>query len=79
MDKTLRKLLKEETEKDGCASFDTWGSSERAKTFHYLRDKIGIYSIDDHFYSITYKKGGGAGMGAYPETVYIKEENVVKL
>ena len=55
---------------NGYYSFDPWGLKETRAIYDALEDlfKDGhkAVSINGKVYALSYKKGGGCGMGAYP-------------
>lgn len=62
----------------GQLSFDTWGDSERSDIHNYLKTFVGnIVCINDGLYFILFKKGGGCGMGVYPDKVTLINTKII--
>jgi hypothetical protein len=63
--------------KNGNKSFDTWGGDLRGKIFLLLKDHT-LIKVNRTHYIISYKKGGGGGMGAYPNSITVKKVDISK-
>lgn len=58
--------------------FDTWGNKKNAEIFEFLNKhyKGNVITIFSNHYYVKYEKGGGAGMGAYPEKITLNKTDV---
>jgi hypothetical protein len=72
----LKRYFKDYIKKEG-NSFDTWGNEFRTKIFLLLKDHE-LIKVDRTHYMISYREGGGVGMGAYPNRVIVRKIDINK-
>ena len=52
-------------------SADTWGCADRTQNYNSVAEVNGQVNYNDEIFVVSHHSGGGAGMGAYPESISI--------
>ena len=65
-DKLIQRLKK----KSPCV-FDSW-VDEDDEMFHFLKNKLGVVSVNEQLYQVLYTPAQGMGMGACPAIIVVK-------
>lgn len=57
-------------ENEGVQTFDTWGCAERSYIYTFIKNlDTDFIKIGDELFSVQWRKGGGCGMGASPDSI----------